>query len=177
MLKRAHPPFTPEPATVAHSGVNKKNREYQSPLVNKTPLRNVIKENGADVVGGPSGPSPANASGSPLVNNDDVAERRQHRIALVAQRRQLKKAIMSPATITPNANPPSGLTPRKNTTPSIGTGNPGTPTTINAKLATTIAAGAAQPKLTTEQRNKMFEEWMKIAADNVKEFTPHFRPL
>lgn len=174
MLKRAHPPFTPEPATVAHSGVSKKNREYQSPLVNKTPLRNVIKEKGVNVTGGLPSQSPTNASGSPLVNNDDVAERRQHRVALVAQRRQLKKTIMSPAIITPKANPPSGLTPRKNTTPSIGAGNLSTPTAINTKLTTTIAAGGAQQKLTIEQRNRMFEEWMKIAADNVS--LTHLRP-
>lgn len=174
MLKRAHPPFTPEPAAVVRSVANKKNREYRSPLVNKTPLRNVIRERETTASDGSMGRSPANGSGSPLVNNDDVAERRQHRVALVAQRRQMKKTIMSPATITPKANPPSGLTPRKSTTPLLGIGGAGTPSAIGTKLATGTAAGSAQQRLTAEQRNKMFEEWMKIAADNVP---PACQPL
>lgn len=167
MLKRAHPPFTPESTAVAHSAASKKNREYQSPLLNKTPLRNVIRERGGMVGGDAAGRSPAGTGGSPLTNNDDIAERRQHRVALVAQQRRMKKAIMSPATITPKANPPSGMTPRKNTTPSLGAGGAGTPSAINVKLAATAAAGGIQQRLTVEQRNKMFEEWIKIAADNV----------
>lgn len=146
MLKRGHP-FTPEPAAAA--GV-KKNREYSSPL-NRTPLRNVL----------PSGKSALaeearNPPHTPL--NDDVRERRAHRAAIAQSRRQMKKNLLSPAVkTTPKANPPTRVTPRTG-------GTPLTPSAIRVETAKPVAA----PALTAEQRNKMFEEWMKIAADNVQ---------
>ena len=135
MLKREHP-FTPEPAVI-----QKKTREYRSPLV-KTPLRNVSQQK----------KSPPE---TPL--NDDARERRQHRNHLADQRRQMKKNIMSPATVTPKANPAKILTPLRAT--------PVTPSAINPKVAG--QSGVQIQKLTSEQRNKMFEEWMKIASENV----------
>ena len=96
------------------------------------------------------------APGTPL--NDDMRERRQHRTALADQRRQMKKVIMSPATVTPNAVPPKILTPRKAT--------PLTPSAINPKMVGQAAAPVQ--KLSAEQRNKLFEEWIKITADNVR---------
>jgi len=136
MLKRGHP-FTPEPAAI-----QKKNREYHSPLA-KTPLRNVTQQQ-------------KSSPGTPL--NDDARERRQHRNQLADQRRQMKKIIMSPATVTPKANPVKTLTPLRAT--------PVTPSAINPKVAG--QPGVQMPKLTPEQRNKMFEEWMKIASENVR---------
>lgn len=134
MLKRGNP-FTPSPAVTG-----KKTREYNSPL--RTPLRNVTGKNDKD------------EPQTPL--NDDDGERRRNRAAMVQNRRQAKKELMSPAIGTPKANPPSILTPKA--------GTPLTPSVIMTDLANKPMAA---PKLTVEQRNKMFEEWMKIAADNV----------
>lgn len=97
--------------------------------------------------------------------NDDEGERLRHRAAIVNNRRQMKKTLLSPALKTAaKVNPPTvaataaALRPR------------------NSPLASTMlqkaipppstAAPQAAPKLTAEQRNRMFEEWMKIAADN-----------
>lgn len=142
-------PFTPEPVTT--TGL-KKNREYSSPL-NRTPLRNVL----------PSGKSALaeevrNAPRTPI--NDDIGEKRAHRAAIAQSRRQLKKNLLSPAIkTTPKANPPSLRTPQP-------TGTPLTPSLI--RVETAAVKPVAAPVLTAEQRNKMFEEWMKIAADNVQ---------
>lgn len=86
--------------------------------------------------------------------NDDEQERRANRAAMVQNRRQMKKTLLSPAVTTPKANPPSMATPKY---------SPLTPSAIRPEVATKPVAAQ---KLTMEQRNKMFEEWMKIAADN-----------
>jgi hypothetical protein len=69
----------------------------------------------------------------------------------------MKKGLLSPAPMIPKANPPKLLTPK-------GVASPLTPSMIRTELA---GKPLAAPKLTAEQRNKTFEEWMKIAADNV----------
>ncbi|PJF18021.1 Condensin complex subunit 2 [Paramicrosporidium saccamoebae] len=140
MLKRGNP-FTPSPAVVG-----KKTREYASPTV-RTPLRNVT--------GGKEGlvEETRNPPRTPL--NDDEGERRRNRTEIAKNRKQTKKTLMSPAVSTPRANPPSMLTPKG-----------ATPLTPSAIMADIAIKPVAAPKLTAEQRNKMFEEWMKIAADN-----------
>lgn len=144
MLKRGNP-FTPSPAVVG-----KKTREYASPTV-RTPLRNVTggKEGLVEEV--------RNPPRTPL--NDDESERRRNRSEIAKNRKQTKKTLMSPAVSTPRANPPSMLTPKG-----------ATPLTPSAIIADVAIKPVAAPKLTAEQRNKMFEEWMKIAADNVSIF-------
>lgn len=180
MLKRSVP-FTPEPTTKKTSshakgiGASKKTREYHSPAI-KTPLRNVIKEGEKHQVTEAQDNSPR----PPL--NDDVKERRLHRRALVERERNQKKSILSPATHSPKvvASPKvlaaTSTILTRNEKPSYGTplspaatlllGKNGAAPTNKTFTSTLMAAPA--PKLTTEQRNKMFEEWMKIAADNVK---------
>lgn len=149
-------PFTPEPAGIGKSDL-KKGREYASPL--RTPLRNAVRASTLE------GGSPlCSTPGTPL--NDDGDERLKHRAALVNNRKQMKKTLLSPAlNTTPKANPPSSLAKLKNITLRVGN-SPLTPTAIQSNPAK-LAVPQAAPKLTVEQRNKMFEEWMKIAADNV----------
>lgn len=146
LVKRGHP-FTPEPP----SGGKKKTREYVSPVV-RTPLRNVSASGGAQ---GPA-PSPLPSQTHTPVN-DDEGERRQNRVAIVAKRRNIKQTILSPALpATPKARPSALHAPAKAT--------PVTPSAINAEVARKPLAVA---KLSVEQRNRIFEDWMKIAADNV----------
>jgi len=149
-------PFTP----IVTRG--KKLKDYASPT-NKTPLRNVVavdencKRNKSSV----STPLAANrsfSSSNATLPNDDEEERKTNRAAIANRKKQLKTNILSPAV---EASPKAALPT------SVGRlrGTQNAPIGMNVQLN---GAAPPQPKMTIEQRNKVFEEWMKIAADNVR---------
>ncbi len=127
--------------------------------------------------------SPRSATTTPPLN-DDEGERRRNRRAISQTQREAKEAIMSSST-TPTLNSPRANLPSSRSLLALssqaGEGNgapPGhrsgssrqhqlpqaaLPLSLLPHHTSTIQQGAA---LSQTQRNGIFEEWMKIAADN-----------
>lgn len=160
MFKRGVP-FTPEPSKL--SG-RKKQKDYHSPSANKTPLRNLaanVMANSPLAGNSVARPSP----GTPL--NDDERERREDRARLAKDRNQSRRELLSPALTTKVRAQPASmiLTPRsrQHQLEKLLPHSPLIPSTTSAMKG----PAATTTILTMEQRNRIFEEWMKIAADNV----------
>lgn len=185
MLKR-NIQFTPE--TKGFTDGIKRQREYSSPLVNRTPLRN------------------ASASLETLTPqksqlNDDDLERRKSRALLHENRKNIKNSILSPVIArSPKALPIniSKGSPMAdsdhNVVEATGRAIPGVSQrtkrvsylsknyqSAGSVLSNLIAKSAAlnnlnintsntnvtsSNDLSMEQRNRVFEDWMRIAADN-----------
>lgn len=189
-------PFTPDPKRGGKEP--KKLKEYVSP-VPKTPLRNVLTpdRNGsgsvirtasrrpaAEIVMG----APGSASRSRLASSfeslgdgaleDGVVQRREE---LARKRKSKKSTLLSPVVgSSPRAAPPQSLIDSKGkkmstSGGSIGGGSTPVASIIAGEIAARPLPGSSnqKPKMTAEQMNKVFEEWIKIAADNV----PSPRPL
>lgn len=146
-LKRhSPPPITPSPS---RKHVEKRLKDYVSPmrappLKIATPLRNVTSA--ADPV-----EQPMVLPTSPLVLTPKVA---------VAKKIDLKSPAMG---ISPRAHPSSLQSPLALGDSPLAKGRPFSTT---AKKTQTQPSNKP-PKPTLEQMNNAFEEWMRIAADNV----------
>lgn len=182
--KKRDDPFTPDPKRGIHA---KKMKEYVSPAP-RTPLRNVVTpEFGSRLAkvtttrGGDENP-PAflmmSASRSRMAStsleslNDDDEEKRLKRQDVARTKREQKNKLLSPALgSSPKANYPR-TTLKVNGTPKSQLGTP-VANVIASDLASRPlpCSSANRPKLTAEQRSRMFEDWMKIAADNVRNNT------
>lgn len=190
--KKRTNPFTPEPSRGLQA---KKTKGYVSPMP-RTPLRNVMtpdrkvgihvdepvvssaSKNLASDTAGSASRSRLSMSFENL--NDDEQEKLLSREELVKKRRNRKTTLMNPVIgSSPKAAPPQTLSGTKGSlhksksAGGVGGGTGGTP------LASIIASEAAnrpllsggKPKMTAEQMNKVFEEWIKIAADNVRDLS------
>lgn len=177
--KKRDDPFTPDPKRGIHS---KKMKEYVSPAP-RTPLRNVVTpESGSRLANVTTGRGGEEMTSSMLMSasrsrmastsleslNDDEEERRIRRQDVVRTKREHKNKLLSPAPgSSPKANLPRSI--KVNGTPKSHLGTP-----VASVIASDLASrpfpssSANRPKLTAEQRSRMFEDWMKIAADNVQ---------
>lgn len=183
--RKREDPFTPEPS---RSGIQtKKLKEYVSP-VPRTPLRNVLTPDrhgiGSVVQTSSKKPPadqlflPGSASRSRLASRsfecldgggtseaDEENSKHVKREELARKRKERKAALLSPTVgSSPKAAPPQSFSGSKKTALNR--------TPIASVIAGEIAArplpgSSGQPKMSAEQMNKVFEEWIKIAADNV----------
>ncbi len=156
-------------------------KEYVSP-VPKTPLRNVMTPDRpvpssalqhmsvTDMI------IPGSASRSKLTTsfealNDDENEKMLMKDELRQKRKERATNLLSPVVgSSPKAAPPQNLSSK-----SIKRSTSGTlvctpvASVISSEIASRpIHSSNGKPKMTAEQMNKVFEEWIKIAADNVK---------
>ena len=147
-MKKRQDPCTPE------ARLDKKQREYASPKPAVPPMRTLLRN-----------PSTAPAAPSPLAHphhisntNDDEGEKRRNRAVMLRKKKQIKHAIMSPVVVSsPKAVPPASMAASRQ---QLGT--PRSNLAVNRPLS-----NAEIPKLSAEQISKTFEDWMRIAADNV----------
>jgi len=180
-------PFTP--GTDRGDLQNKRIKDLASPH-GKTPLRNVMTPNrkgsgavvhssskkpAADVVG--AGAMIGSASRSRLASGSIDAltlnepERRERAEVALQKGRTRKANLMSPVV---NSSPKAALpqsfssatrTLRKDGKPA---GNTPVGSVIAGESSNRPLPGSnGKPKMTAEQMNRVFEEWIKIAADNV----------
>lgn len=178
LRKKRQDPYTPQ---VREEG--KKQREYQSPLINNlphTPLRNAMIKHSSIA------PSPLNPSsirnfdndneGNKITNNnqkfDSMNKRDQKEdveirgIALRKKKEQKKSSILSPVIgNSPKAALPKKLLMNPNgnniSSKSISMDKVASPRT-NLRFLNTSEA----PKMTIEQMSETFERWMKIAINH-----------
>lgn len=179
--KKREDPFTPDPKR----GVQpKKMKEYMSPLP-KTPLRNVMtperngnvvhsssKKPAAEITGLLGSTSRSRLASSFEALNDDVQEQLLKREEKAQQKRDRKTRLMSPVVgSSPKAAPPQTLSGTKAMLQRSSSGNALGNTPIASLIASEVASrpllSSGKPKMTAEQMNKVFEEWIKIASDNV----------
>lgn len=179
--RKREDPFTPDPKRGVYT---KKMKEYMSPIP-KTPLRNVMtperngnvfhsssKKPAAEIAGLLGSASRSRLASSIEVLNDDKQEKLLKREENVQQRRDRKTRLMSPVVgSSPKAAPPQTLSGKKAMQKS-SSGNALGNTPIASVIASEAAAkpllSSGKPKMTAEQMNKVFEEWIKIASDNVR---------
>lgn len=187
--RKREDPFTPDPK--GRGKDPKKLKEYVSP-VPKTPLRNVLtpdrtgsgsvirtasRRPAAEILMPPGSASRSRLASSfeSLHDGLDEAELVSRRDDLVQKRKSKKTALLSPVVgSSPRAAPPQSLLDSKGRKTSasggsIGGGSMPVASVIASEMAARPLPGSSnqKPKMTAEQMNKVFEEWIKIAADNV----------
>lgn len=178
--KKREDPFTPDPKRGVQT---KKMKEYMSP-VPKTPLRNVMtperngnvvhsssKKPAAEIAGLLGSTSRSRLATSIEAMNDDEQEKLLKREEKVQQKRDRKTRLMSPVVgSSPKAAPPqtlSGTKALQRSTSGNALGNTPVASLIASEIAAKPLLSSGKPKMTAEQMNKVFEEWIKIASDNV----------
>lgn len=184
VARKREDPFTPNPGRGIQQ---KKMKEYVSPAQPKTPLRNVMTpdQSGSGAVVQSTSKRPAagmpqggSLSRSRLVTsmeslNDDEMERRAKREELTKKRRDRKTDLLSPVVgSSPKASLPQSFSGSRKGARTAGGNSGNTPlgTVLSSEMAARPLPGSgAKPKMTAEQMNKVFEEWIKIAADNVSD--------
>lgn len=181
-------PHTPEQHRLPQG--SKKMKGYASPLP-KTPLRNVMTPDKGTVVHSSSQRPAAELIGSDfksasrsrlastsieLLNHADSEESGRRPEELAARNRRNRKAELmspvihsSPKAAMPQAFSGSKLAARKGSTVSTGSGSTPVASVIAGEAANRPLPGSngkAANKMTAEQMSRVFEDWIKIAADN-----------
>lgn len=180
VTRKREDPFTPDPKR----GLDmKKMKEYTSP-VPKTPLRNVLtpERNGvkhssvlkeaAEILGSASKLRQSLSFENMKDEMDDDKRILVKKEDAAKRRRERKHNLMSPVVgSSPKAALPQSVGAKSSLKKSTS-GEMLVSTPIASVIAGDIAnrplhGSGTKPKMTAEQMNRVFEEWIKIAADNV----------